>query len=336
MYPRQKKQVVGEMMNANRYWQDRYFFMLVNEKSLGALVIAFYPPWGPLLKELRKPLPKCFCSRQSWNDYLPSQIESVMRSTYHINLDNRAFGGILSKSHQPLFDEETLVIELALDMMRIDFPSPNELFARNRVEKEAAKAAKAVKADRKEEEADIEVNLPPGTSLLENKKLIVQLIRQLFTNADMDLVSDSQIQDHFDEFSWDGVKCILRGMGLIYYSTNKAVERREGIKEHTAIDQVQAEKPLDIQRKSKEVCVIVEDLAKEFQMLDQTAKDRAKIARNELLKEYKQGLLIEGDVDQEIELCEESLAEAEASTFAAKMNVKLPASAVSEPTVNKP
>lgn len=49
---------------------------------------------------------------------------------------------------EPLFDEETLVIELALDMMRIDFPSPNELFARNRVEKEAAKAAKAVKADR--------------------------------------------------------------------------------------------------------------------------------------------------------------------------------------------
>lgn len=59
-------------------------------------------------------------------------------------------------------------------------------------------------------------------------------------------------------------------------------------------------------------------------------------ARNELLKEYKQGLLIEGDVDQEIELCEESLAEAKASTFAAKMNVKLPAPAVSKPNVNKP
>lgn len=37
-------------MNANRYWQYQYFFILVNEKSLGALVSAFYPFWGPLFK----------------------------------------------------------------------------------------------------------------------------------------------------------------------------------------------------------------------------------------------------------------------------------------------
>ena len=66
-------------------------------------------------------------------------------------------------------------------------------------------------------------------------------------------------------------------MGLIYCSTDKAVERKEGIKEHTGIDQVQAEKLLDIQCKFKEVCVSVDDLAKEFQMLDQMAKDRAKM-----------------------------------------------------------
>ncbi|GMN47463.1 hypothetical protein TIFTF001_016629 [Ficus carica] len=50
MYPRRKKQVVGEMKNADRYWQDRYFFMHVNKKSMGDLANAFYPLWGTLRK----------------------------------------------------------------------------------------------------------------------------------------------------------------------------------------------------------------------------------------------------------------------------------------------
>ncbi|GMN70506.1 hypothetical protein TIFTF001_039549 [Ficus carica] len=58
MYPRRKKQVVGEMKNADRYWQDHYFFMHVNEKSMGGLANAFYPLWGTLRNELKKPPPK--------------------------------------------------------------------------------------------------------------------------------------------------------------------------------------------------------------------------------------------------------------------------------------
>ncbi|GMN55578.1 hypothetical protein TIFTF001_024686 [Ficus carica] len=58
MYPRRKKQVVGEMNNADKYWQDHYFFMHVNEKSMGGLANAFYPLWGILRKELKKPLMK--------------------------------------------------------------------------------------------------------------------------------------------------------------------------------------------------------------------------------------------------------------------------------------
>ena len=50
MYPRRKKQVVGEMKNADRYWQDHYFFMHVNEKSMGGLANAYYPLWGTLRK----------------------------------------------------------------------------------------------------------------------------------------------------------------------------------------------------------------------------------------------------------------------------------------------
>lgn len=51
-----------------------------------------------------------------------------------------------------------------------------------------------------EEEADVEVNLPLGTSLLHNKELTIRLIRQLFRDVDMALVSDGWIQDHLDEF----------------------------------------------------------------------------------------------------------------------------------------
>ncbi|GMN66535.1 hypothetical protein TIFTF001_035598 [Ficus carica] len=46
------------MKNTDRYWQDRYFFMLVNNKSIGGLANAFYPLWGLLRKKLGKPPPK--------------------------------------------------------------------------------------------------------------------------------------------------------------------------------------------------------------------------------------------------------------------------------------
>lgn len=48
MYPRRKKQVVEEMTNVDSYWQDRYFFMLVNAKSIGPLFskYLYYPLWG--------------------------------------------------------------------------------------------------------------------------------------------------------------------------------------------------------------------------------------------------------------------------------------------------
>lgn len=50
MYPWRKKQVIGEMKNADRYCQDHYFFMYVNEKSIERLANAFYPLWETLRK----------------------------------------------------------------------------------------------------------------------------------------------------------------------------------------------------------------------------------------------------------------------------------------------
>ncbi|GMN63756.1 hypothetical protein TIFTF001_032833 [Ficus carica] len=205
--------------------------------------------------------------------------------------------------------------------MKIDFPSAKEILVRKRVEKEAVKPSnvlaqpptKKQKAGEKpakkalgkrkreqdkaitlkpihklqateEEKVGVEVNMPPGTSLLYNKKLSVQLIHQLITDADMNTVNNGQIQDHLNEFSWDGLKCILSGMGLIYCSTDKAVEQREQIMKLEATDRFE--------------------------------------------KEYKQGLFVDVNVVEEIELYEESLVEAEASTSAAGMNVEPPTSVI--------
>ena len=45
-----------------------------------------------------------------------------------------------------LSDEETLIVELALNTMNIEFPSPKELLTRKKAQREAAKAAEAEKA----------------------------------------------------------------------------------------------------------------------------------------------------------------------------------------------
>lgn len=42
-----------------------------------------------------------------------------------------------------LSDEDDLIAELALNTMKIDFPSPKKILAKKRVEKKAVKAAEA-------------------------------------------------------------------------------------------------------------------------------------------------------------------------------------------------
>ncbi|GMN64039.1 hypothetical protein TIFTF001_033117 [Ficus carica] len=258
--------------------------MLVKEKSFRALANAFYPLWGTLRKEQRKPPPKALLFKAKLYGYLPGQIESGTRSTYHIDLDSRAFGKTLSKSHQ---------VQSNKFLPRIAFE-----------EARGEGGCKGGTSGQEEEEADVEVNLPLGTSLLHNKELAIRLIRQLFRDVDMAL---------------------------------------------------RKEKLLDIEREFKEVHASANDLAKEFQILDQMAKDGVKMfgelgsryrmqkyskatlkARYKLLKKYKQGLLVEGDVDEEIKLYEESLVEAEASTSATKSNVVPPAPAMSEPVIAEP
>ncbi|GMN56291.1 hypothetical protein TIFTF001_025404 [Ficus carica] len=136
MYPRRKKQVVGEMKNANRYWQDHYFFMHVNEKSMGGLANAFYPLWGTLRKELKKPPPKVLLFE-----------EKLERLLAQPNLELDEINGSVEETlrpstvHRALSDKEVLIADFALDTMVIEFPNPKDLLAKRKAKKEAEKTA---------------------------------------------------------------------------------------------------------------------------------------------------------------------------------------------------
>ncbi|GMN70568.1 hypothetical protein TIFTF001_039609 [Ficus carica] len=177
MYPRRKKQVVGEMKNADRYWQDRYFFMDVNKKSMGVLADAFNPFWGTLRKELKKPPPKTLLFEEKlerllalpdrdwdeiqvprrlrasslWNDFvelpsgIPKRVPSwvdwpfVIRGALRRLFDTPLFV-------DPLTDEEALIAEFALDSLVMEVPTPKDIVAKRRAKKEAERAAAAAAA----------------------------------------------------------------------------------------------------------------------------------------------------------------------------------------------
>ncbi|GMN70115.1 hypothetical protein TIFTF001_039159 [Ficus carica] len=135
MYLRRKKQVVGEMKNADRYLQDRYFFMQVNEKSMGD-------------KESKKPPPKALL----FEEKLKRLLALSNREWDEINIPKRFRAGVLRRLFgaplfiEPLSDEEALIAELALDTMVMEFPYPKDLLAKRKAMKEAKKAAVAVAA----------------------------------------------------------------------------------------------------------------------------------------------------------------------------------------------
>ena len=61
----------------------------------------------------------------------------------------------------------------------------------------------------------IEVDLPPGISLLENMDLSVGIMRQLLSDADLDTINEGRIQNHLDDLLWDGLKvCLLKPLNL--------------------------------------------------------------------------------------------------------------------------
>ncbi|GMN66477.1 hypothetical protein TIFTF001_035568 [Ficus carica] len=172
MYPRRKKQVVGEMKNADRYWQDRYFFMHINKKSMGVLADAFNPFWGTLHKELKKPPPKALLFEKKlerllalpdrdwdeipvprrlrasslWKDFvelpsgIPKRVPSWVDWPFVIRgALRRLFGTPLFVD--PLTDEEALIAKFALDSLVMEVPTPKDIMAKRKAKKEAERAA---------------------------------------------------------------------------------------------------------------------------------------------------------------------------------------------------
>ncbi|GMN51028.1 hypothetical protein TIFTF001_020179 [Ficus carica] len=405
MYPRRKKQVVGEMKNADRYWQDRYFFMHVNKKSMGVLADAFNPFWGTLRKELKKPPPKALLFEEKLERLLAlpdrdwDDIQVPRRGALR-----RLFGTPLFVD--PLTDEEALIAEFALDSLVMEVPTPKDIMAKRRAKKEAERAAAAaatagqvnepepfpvlesspeppskansppvrkrkvvekpkrkVPAKRSKKskvaipETDvegprIEVDLPPSVSILHDRETSVGIARQLFSDADAEIMKQGPLQSHLDDIMWETMKINVRTMGLFYRMSDRVAEQRDRLKDLQEKDIARGEKLLDIE--PKEGTSAMETLVKRFdegqariksleaentalatQIMDAFEKATLK-ARYDILKDYKAGLLDEAQIDEEIEMFEEdypdevrslSTVPATASAEAGNANVEPPVQA---------
>ncbi|GMN34981.1 hypothetical protein TIFTF001_042147 [Ficus carica] len=433
MYPRRKKQVVGEMKNADRYWQDRYFFIHINNKSMGDLANAFYPLWGTLRKKLKKPPPKALLFEEKlerllalqnrewddiqvprrlrasslWKDFvelpsgIPKRVPSwvdwpfVIRGALRRLFDTPLFV-------DPLTDEEALIVEFALDSLVMEVPIPKDIMAKRRAKKEAERTAAAaasagqvnepepfpvlesspeppskpssppvkkrkvvekpkrkVPAKRSKKskvpipETDVEgprveVDLPPRVSILQDRQTSVDIARQLFSDADAEIMKQGPPQSHMDDIMWETMKINVRTMGLFYRMSDKVIEQRGRLKDLVEKDIARGEKLLDIERKFEDVKAGAEGLMSELQKSMYVAREgtsametlvrkfdeaQAKIksleienaalatqimdafekaifkARYDILKDYKAGLLDEAQIDEEIEMFEEDYPE---------------------------
>ncbi|GMN59430.1 hypothetical protein TIFTF001_028527 [Ficus carica] len=262
----------------------------------------------------------------------------------------------------PLSDEETSIAELALDTMKIDFPSPKKLLARKRAEKEAAIAAVAAKAAdppakkqkvgekprrkaptknneevkaivpessvepqlTEEEEMNVKVNLPPGTSLLQNKILSFRAILMISRGTvyrELEEVDKERGEKLLNiERKFKDVKVSANTLIVELHTLNRIV--KEGAEMMKAMverfDKAKAENDAlreKVKQKDEDITRIVTRIIGEYEKA--TLKDRY-----ELLKEYKQGLLIDNDVDEEIELYEETTTEAGVPTSAPSKNIE--------------
>ncbi|GMN67143.1 hypothetical protein TIFTF001_036207 [Ficus carica] len=336
MYPRRKKQVVGEMKNADRYWQDHYFFMHVNKKSMGVLADAFNPFWGTLRKELKKPPPKALLFEEKlerllalpnreWNDIQVPNWPFVIRGALR-----RLFGTPLFVD--PLTDEEALIAEFALDSLVMEVPTPKDIIAKRRAKKEAERAAAAtaaaaatsagqvnepepfpvlesspeppskpssppakkrkvvekpkrkVPAKRSKKskvavpETDVEgpmveVDLPPSVSILHDRKMSVDIARQLFSDADAEYMKQGLPQSHMDDIMWETMKINVRTMGLFYRMSDRVAEQRDQLKYLKAKDVARGEKLLDIERKFGDVKAGADGLMAELQKSMDVARE---------------------------------------------------------------
>ncbi|GMN66710.1 hypothetical protein TIFTF001_035771 [Ficus carica] len=199
----------------------------------------------------------------------------------------------------------------------------------------------------------VEVDLPPRVRLLQDQQTNVDIMRQLLSEADAETLGQGPLQSRLGDLLWDGLKINVRAMGLIYRTTGRVAEQKVRINELEDInkelkkkDNAREEKLLDIERKFKDVkssaegfdeaqgkikTLEAENSALGTQILDAFKKATLK-ARYDLLKE--QGLLVDAEVDEEIELYEDTLDDAGCSSSAPAKT--LPTSNVQWPSGDVP
>ncbi|GMN22178.1 hypothetical protein TIFTF001_043469 [Ficus carica] len=190
----------------------------------------------------------------------------------------------------------------------------------------------------------IEVDLPPSVSILQDRETSVDIARQLFFDADAEIMKQRPPQSHMDDIMWETMKINVWTMGLFYRMSDKVAEQRDRLKDLMEKDNARGEKLLDIERKFGDVKAGAEGLMSELQKSMDVAREgtsametlvkrfdegQAKIksleaenaalatqimdafekatfkARYDILKDYKAGLLDEAQIDEEIEMFEE-------------------------------
>ncbi|GMN55639.1 hypothetical protein TIFTF001_024758 [Ficus carica] len=239
---------------------------------------------------------------------------------------------VIESSPKPL----VLPVQSPAKKMKADGKPKRKIQAKKKKASKAASPETNVELGKSEQDdKSIGVNLPPGTSLLQNRKLSVEIMHQLLSDVDLETINAGRIPNHLDDLLWDGLK--------------------NHIKELEEKDKERGEKLLNIERNFESVKASANDLVGELKRVTQSGKEKtdmmkvmvdrfdeaqAKIqtlevdnsalvaqivdayekailrARYDIHKEYKQGLLVGADVDDEIELYEDTLDEAGCSSSA--------------------
>ncbi|GMN68392.1 hypothetical protein TIFTF001_037447 [Ficus carica] len=123
------------------------------------------------------------------------------------------------------------------------------------------------------DDQSILVNLPRGASLLQNRKLSVEIMRQLLFDIDLETINSGRIPNHLDDLLWDGLKGNLRALGLMYCTTDTVMEQRNHIKELEDKDKERGEKLLNIKQQFESIKAITDDLVMELKKVTQSTKD---------------------------------------------------------------
>ncbi|GMN48559.1 hypothetical protein TIFTF001_017722 [Ficus carica] len=230
MYRRRKKQVIEEMTNVDRNWQDWYFFMLVNAKSIGPLFskYLYYPLWSKLCRDLKKPPASGILFESKLERLLANPIDSGTISTPPSSLgvrDQRSVEATL-RSSCPLLrsfspkkserSERQPRLRMSLrpwcpGLFRPSIPLLSQPKLLNNDQRRNDGSRREKKTDKITAESVIEqevpqevhlVNLHAGSNLISDRDLAVKVANHLLTDIKRELAKEGRVPMGLDEGGW--------------------------------------------------------------------------------------------------------------------------------------